>query len=97
VDKLPLLFAAIRRVAQRSKDADLVEYLDHASHNSDAFIQEAKKHEDNVKNLDDFIAAHELLTHPGQPVRTFTQAEFDAAISAAIKKAQSERGKEEGM
>lgn len=97
MDKLPLLFAAIRRIAQRFKDTDLVDYLDHTSHNSDAFIQEAQKHLSNIANLDEFTEAHERLTHPGQPARTFSEQEVQAMIAKALDQARKERGKEEGM
>jgi len=85
----PLTLAVLLRLAKNAGDDDLVEYLGHSSQFSDVILTSAATHTQNLADLDKFKYDHELLTHPGQPVRTYTQAEFDAAIAASMKKAQA--------
>lgn len=91
MDKLELVFAVLKRLAQAADDSELVEYLDHGSHHSDAFLQGVEKHLENLKDLDAFTTRHAEATQPGTP-QTFTQAQLDSMIKDAVANALAARG-----
>jgi hypothetical protein len=88
MSKEALVFAAIERLAKKTGDSDLVDYLAHSSHHSGAFQDEINAHHANLNDLDAFNEAHEALTHPGASAPTYTKAEVDAMIQAAINRAR---------
>jgi len=90
--KESLVFAALERLADKAGDKDLAEYLRHGSQHSGVFLAEIDEHHNNLKDLEAFTEKHDILTHPsGEPSRTFSQVEFDAAVAKAVKRA---KGKE---
>jgi hypothetical protein len=92
MDKLTLAFAAIERLADKVGDKDLADYLRHGSQHSGAFLDEVDSHHNNLKDLDAFSEKHAVLTSVSSgAARTFTQAEFEAAVAKAVKRA---KGKE---
>lgn len=92
MDKLTLAFAALERLAEKSGDKELVEYLRHGSQHSGVFLAEIDDHHNNLKDLDAFEERHAERTNVSSgPARTFSQAEFDAAVAKAVKRA---KGKE---
>jgi hypothetical protein len=89
MDKLTLLFAAVQHLAEESGHTKLAEYLGHTSHHSSVFQEEIQQHYDNINNLEEFKAKSEEETHPGAPAQTYSQAQLDAIVAAAIKKAKA--------
>ncbi len=90
MDKTTTLFAAVERLAEKTGDDDLLEYLRHASQHSSVFLEEIDAHHAKLADLDAFKSAHEAATSPqtNGAQASYSKAEVDAMIAAAIKKAK---------
>jgi hypothetical protein len=89
-DKTTLVFAALKRLAQRAKDSDLVDYLEHSSHHAGTFIEEVDQHLKHLDDLDKFTEAHAAATQPGGSARTYSKAELDRMVAESVQQAVAE-------
>lgn len=95
MSKEALVFAALEHIAEKVGATDLAEYLRHSSIHSSAFQEEIDKHHSVLDDLDAFKKSNWNLTHASE-TKTYSQAQIDAMVADAVKKAMAEAAKDSG-
>lgn len=95
MSKEALVFAALEHIAEKVGATDLAEYLRHSSIHSSAFQEEIDKHHAFLDDLEGFKKSNWNLTHASE-TQTYSQAQLDAMVAEAVKKAMAESKKSAG-
>jgi hypothetical protein len=64
-----------------------VDYLEHPSQHSDAFIAEVDQHLHHLSDVEAFADKHDALTQPGGVGRTYTKDELDRMVADSVQRA----------
>ena|SRR5690242_8216943 len=96
-NKAALALAAIELMAEdKVTPSDLAGYLSHTSQHSEDFRREINEHKGNILAFEDFATNSRAKTAPHGVSTTYSQAQLDKMVSAAVVKAVADRDKDAG-